>query len=196
MHMVIRVIVYATDEKDAISNASEVLNGLCGEDRTFDYYTLFREGDETPVSGSSRWGELPSVQLVCAGFGSATCDKCDERFKCYTMKVMDLVKDGMKNTTSEFMHNIAKVRRLLDESTDKELFEHGDYPFKYLCHCLGETKGHTVWLYDHEGEGITSEDNLKNVLEMWRTLYDSDESWRKSHSEDTRVYVVPADVHY
>jgi len=44
MHMVVKVLVYADDEEDALSEASCALDGLCGEGNVFDYYSTFNDG--------------------------------------------------------------------------------------------------------------------------------------------------------
>jgi len=186
VHMVIKVLVYAENEEDALDEAQSVFEGLCGEGQPFDYFSTFDEGWAT-----ERWGELPSAVKVCKDLGSPKCDKCKDRFKCFTGEVNSMIAEAMERTKREFLDNLAEVKKLLVSKSDEELFEDGD--FKYRCHCCGSYEGPDVWLYDHEGEGIRDSDHLKNVLEKWACNNGGQPDPELANKD---IYVVPADVHY
>lgn len=80
--MVISVLVYANDEEGALSEAGGILDNLCGEGNEFDYYSTFNN-----EHASERWGEKSPATKICADLGSDRCDKCNERFHCYTTQI-------------------------------------------------------------------------------------------------------------
>ena len=170
MHMVIRAIVYAQDEKEGLEKAKTIFEGLCeGAGSHFDYYQSFDE-EGTPVSGKGRWGELPGIALVDSPEGKK------------------LIEEGMWATKKEFMTHLKIVRDVLASKSDAEIFgvEFDAEMFRYRCYCLGESEGPSVWLYDNNGEGVRTEERLTDTLRKW----DSDEY------KDLKVFVVPADVHF
>ena len=187
MHMIIRIICYGKDEKEAREQAEIILeDNLVGGDKSFDYGTFF--DDETAgASGKARWGNLTSVALADSKEGKK------------------LIDEGMKFTKEEFKRNLQKVKEIIDSYSEDELFE-GEVTdikskilekldgkkdidltmFKYYCSCLGEYRGSNIFLYDNDGEGIRSERHLKDVLNKWN---------RKDY-EGLNIYVVPVDVHH
>ena len=187
MHMVIRVIVYADEEEEALSEAKSVLDELCGDGKPFDYYTTFDDKD-SPMSGPGRWGPMAPASRADSPEGK------------------HLIDEGMSYTKNEFMENISKVREVLGFFSDEELFnkEMGEEAsltlklkndedltrdfnvFGYYCHCLYRNPGADVWLYDQDGDAIGDPGHLKNVLNKW------DDPKRA----DKAIFVVPADVHY
>lgn len=64
MHKVINLIIYAEDEDSAVSKADSMLEDLCGEEKTYDWYSRFTEESRNTTSGIGRWGDLPLVTLV------------------------------------------------------------------------------------------------------------------------------------
>ena len=177
MHMVIRAIVYANDEEEAMERARDVFDSLC-EDHIFDYYTTFDEDE--PMSGRARWGDLPVVAKADSPEG------------------ITLIDGGMEATKKEFMNYISRIRRILDEYTDEELYEAKYDSFyndiRFNARQLGQRRGTTIWLYDHEGAGITTPDHLKDVLSKWRRIYE-DKGKENPYDKDKEIWVVPADVH-
>jgi len=182
MHMVIRAIVHARDEEEAMEKAKRVFEGLVKADR-FDYYTTF-DDTSSKMSGPARWGPLPPVARADSKEGKR------------------LIEEGMTYTWEDFKYYIAKVRRLLREFSDRELFEEEPEEVKsiamglksdedllsdlrlidiYLKHAA-RVRGPTAWLYDGEGYPITNRRCLRIALEP--------------REKGTRAYVVPADVHY
>ena len=186
MHMVVKVLVYAEDEEDALSEAGCALDNLCGEGNVFDYYNTFDNGWAT-----ERWGELPKAVRVCADLGSDKCNTCDERFRCYTTQMNSMLDEAMEQTKKEFFENLGHIKKFLTTHTDDELFEDSD--FKFRCNQAGEYRGPCVWLYDQDGEGIREKDHLQNVLNRWAC---NNEDKPDPELEGKDIYIDPADVHY
>lgn len=188
--MVIRVLVFAEDEEEALDEAKGVYENLCGEDCPFDYYTTFDE-DGYGVSGKDRWGEMPPAVKVCGDLGSPKCDQCSERFKCYTTQMNEMIEEAMQKTKQEFLEHLGYIKKYLTTHNDDQLFEEDD--FKYHCHSAGQYQGPNVWLYDQDGEGIRDHEHLRNVLSKWACNNEGEPS---PDYKDKNVYIVPADVHY
>jgi len=184
--MIVKVLVFADDEEDAVNEAGCVLDKLCGEGSVFDYYNTFDAGWAT-----ERWGELPKAVRICKDLGSEKCDKCDERFWCYTTQMNSMLEEAMQRTKQAFLENLGYIKKFLTTHTDDELFEDGD--FKFRCHQAGEYQGSCVWLYDQDGEGIRDNEHLNHVLSKWACNH---EGKPDPELEDKYIYVVPADVHY
>lgn len=172
--MIIRAIVYAKDEGGALEEAERVFETLV-ENSTFDYYCMFRKTDAGHmVSGSDRWGEITPVAKVTSKEGKK------------------LIDEGMEYTKQEFVRGLNYIRDAVKDFTDEELFNdkkvqvHGmKGMFRYFCHCVGQYVGSDIYLYDNDGSGIRSDNDLKNALEQY------------GHpKKDIKVYIVPADVHY
>ena len=186
MHMVIKVLVYATSENDALGEARRVLNNLCGDYKEFDFYNTFDDGWAT-----RRWGELPKAIRVCGDFGLEKCDTCAERFQCYTNQMNSMLEESMLATKQEFLKNLGEIKKCITIYNDDQLFEDDD--FKWRCHQAGQYKGSCVYLYDQDGEGIRDNEHLKNVLSKWACNHGGKPD---PELEDKSVFIVPADVHY
>ena len=188
MPQVIRIICYSNNKKEARERAEEILNdNLVGEDKPFDYSTFF-DDNTSSVSGKSRWGNLPPVCLADSKEGKK------------------LIDEGMKSTKDYFMTHIKDVRELIDFYSDEELFEEkiidtkkkiivelenkkdtSDlHMFKYYCNCLGQYRGHSIFVYDNDGEGIRNYQHLKDVLNKWGA----------KEYKGLKCYVIPCDCHY
>ena len=118
-----------------------------------------------------------------------------------------LIDEGFKITRDNFFKHIDKVRNIIQEYSNEELFEtevleikkkiieklenqksRGELrAFKYYCHCVGEYEGSDIWLYDNDGEGIRDSEHLKNVLTKWGE--------QTEVYKDLKIYVIPVDVH-
>lgn len=183
MHMVIRAICYADTKKEALSNGKNIINELCGEDKTFDYATFFDE-KENGISGKSRWGDLPPVAEATSKEGNK------------------LITDGLNFTKGKFMENMKEIRKAIQKYRDIDIFEEKimddkiqvvnalkqekgkEYElrmFKYLCSCVGQYKGGDIFLYDNDGSGIRNSEQLKRTLTEF--------------NDGKKVWVVSADVH-
>jgi len=173
MHMIIRNIVYANSEKQALSKAKENFEQLCDGQEPFDYYDTFDEG------GSSRWGEkYPAVANIKSRLGRK------------------MVVDGYMATLRDIKHHLNRVRKTINSCKVTELLE-GDLT-QYDFYAIGEYQGSSCWLYDNDACGIKRRSHLNSALDRWEALYKNhhnfkDDEWKY---KDLDVYVVPADVHY
>lgn len=193
MHMVIRAIVYAKTEKEALEKAKEVFDKLV-EWKIFDYYVTF-DGAGTAVSGRGRWGDLPAVADVTSKNGK------------------QLIEDGMKFIKEDFMDNIKEIRKALKIFSDRELFEgknmkdkteikvaealDGD-EYLYLLnlfrmYCDGIAKEDS-YLFNDEGGSIDTPEHLKNALNKYKGIYEDD--GKENPYKNMKIWVVPADVHH
>ena len=186
MHTIIRAIVYATNEQEALEEADKVFDRLCEGGRPFDYYQKF-DGEGSPVSGKGRWGDRVAVTLADSEDGK------------------ELIQQGLKWTREEFVESLDKIRIELNKFTLEELFEERkivfngeDIPtddmFKYYLHKCGQYDGGATYLYDNDGEGIRNTRHLEDTLDKWKCVYEDKK--QKNPYDKLNVYVVPADVHY
>ena len=143
MHMVIRVIVYASSQEEALKKGKKVLSKLCEEEK-FDYYATFDE-EGLVVAGKDRWGNLPVVAKLSSKEGKK------------------LISEGFCAMRKEFYRCLNKIRKYLKENSNKQLFEDTSL-FRYYCYCLGQYSGSEIWLYNNDGEGIRNTRELKWAL--------------------------------
>ena len=168
MHMVIRAIVYAKDKEEALENAEHIFGKLVGTSRPFDYYTMFRDGDDKyGVSGRSRWKDIPAVAKATSKEGTS------------------LIENGMKYTVDAFNGALDQIKGYIrDDDTENSMF-------RYYCYVIGQYEGPDVFLYDQDGEGIRDRKHLENVLNKWAGASISS----SKEYEKLKIFVVPADVH-
>ena len=165
MHMIIRNIVYANSEKEALSVAENNFQNLCEGQRPFDYYDLFDDG------GSSYWGDkYPEVALS----GS--------------VKGRKMVVDGWGATLRDMRYHLRKIKEVTEGKSVTEIMRgiRKDW-LQYHYKSVGDYYGESVWLYDHDAEGIKDRSHLNKALNKW----DNDKQY-----QGLSVYIVPADVHY
>jgi len=180
MHMVIRAIVYAENQEEALDQARNIFDSLC-ERGSFDYFTMFNE-EGSIVSGKGRWGDLISVAKVTSPEGK------------------ELIDEGWKATVREFNNSMLEIRRALKYLTDEQIMndktvdipnEKEFWGMRYHFHCVGQYEGYQIWLYDNDGSGIRDKNHLDNALNKWPELEHTAEEYK-----DLDVWVVPADVHH
>ena len=165
MHMIIRNIAYANSEKEALSVARNNFENLCEGQRPFDYYDMFDDG------GSSYWGDkYPEVALS----GS--------------VKGRKMVVDGWGATLRDMRENLRQIKNLTEGKKVTEIMRdiRKDW-LQYYFKSVGDYQGDSVWLYDHDAEGIKDRSHLNKALNKW----DNDKQY-----QGLSVYIVPADVHY
>jgi len=165
MHMIIRNMVYANSEKEALSVARENLQNLCEGQHPFDYYDLFDEG------GSTYWG-----------------DRCPEIALLDSPEGRKMVVEGWSATLRDMRQHLKEILKLTRGKKVTEVMRdiRKDW-LQYHFKSVGDYRGESVWLYDHDGEGIKDRRHLNNVLNKWGN---------EREYMDKKVYVVPADVHY
>ena len=177
MHMIIRAIVFAKNNDDALNKAEIVFKRLCEDQRPFDYYAMF-DTPGTAVSGAGRWGQMEAVSLASSRQG------------------LKLINEGMKYQKESFLQGISRLKQHLKRGIDELWLNNTAWKkdigsFHYTCHQLGQYSGGEVFLYDQDGEGIRSETHLDDVLNRWADK----EGVIPEEYSDLKVYVVPADVH-
>ena len=203
--MLIRAIVYADNEDNAIQTAKkQVFEPLIDGGYPFDYYvTLDHKKGEHRIAGADRWGhDIPAA------------------VPADTEEGQELIEEGWEATHREFRENLATVKLALEHLSDEEIREMADDPginlresvsedereqvmeehgveflnalfdVRHAMHGIGEYSGSNNWLYDGTdwslGSAIRTRYHLETVLEE-RAPGDDDEM---------DVFVVPADVHY
>jgi hypothetical protein len=182
MHMIIRAIVYAKNEKEAVKKARSVFDLLTEQQRPFDDYVSFTAGRDG-ATARARWGALPAVAKATTPAGA------------------QLINEGWQSTCREFGSALTAVRAAMARYSDAELFEDkiGDdtglpWFFRQTRATLGASRGKGIFLYDGDGEGITTSAHLHTVLQQADTLDEEDGQTTPTRSHV--VWVVPADVHY
>jgi len=160
--MVIRVIVYASSKEEALEKGKKVFTQLC-EEKNFDYYTTFdKEG--LVVAGKDKKGNLPVVAKLSSKEGKK------------------LISKGFCPMRKNFYYYLNKIRKCLQEKSNKQLFE-DSFLFRYYCHCLGQYSGTEIWLYNNDGKGIKNARELKLAL--------NPEGISKEN-----IWIVPANVYF
>ena len=145
MHMIIRTIVYANSESDALSVARENFQSLCEGQYPFDYYDMFDYG------GSSYWGDIyPSVAEIDSKKGR------------------ELLLGGWRATLRDMRYNLQKIREITEGMKITEImYNLRKNLLQYHFKSVGDYIGESVWLYDNDGEGIKYREHLNNVLNKW-----------------------------
>jgi hypothetical protein len=164
MHMIIRNIVYADSKSEALSVARQNFENLCESENTFDYFDTF-EG------GSSYWG-----------------DKYPEVALSESRKGRKMIVGGWKATLKDMRRNLKSIIKLTQGKKVTEIMRDIRQNWlQYHFKSVGDYQGESVWLYDHDGEGIKDRKHLDKTLNKW----DDNKDYK-----GMKVYVVPADVHY
>ena len=173
MHMIIRNIVYADSESNALSSAKTNFEELCNGQEIFDYYDMFDNG------GTSYWGaKYPAIANIKSVLGRK------------------MVVDGWKATLRGIRHHLKKIKKVINSCKFIDLLE--DDLTQHDFYSIGEYRGSSCWLYDDDARGIKRRSHLNSVLDRWEDTYKNhhnfaDDEWKY---KDLDVYIVPADVHY
>ena len=145
MHMIIRNIVYADSEEQAITKAKENFENLCEGQRPFDYYDLFTEG------GSGYWG-----------------DKYLSVAKADSIEGRKMVVGGWRATLKDMYIHLKRIEKKMKTRKITELISDMRKEFlQYDFYAVGEYIGSNVWLYDDDGEGIKTREHLNSALYEW-----------------------------
>lgn len=179
MHTVIRIILPATDEEDAISRAQSALDSLVGEGKPFDWCTMFNETD-AQTSGPARYAGIPPAARMTTAAGK------------------ELVANGMQATKDSFMESMTKIREAIRKYADEEILNEkpygydgspGDNPLMLIRHYFRRAsayEGSEVFCYDKDGSALTTQAQLDSVLENYGEKLPKGEA----------MFVVPVDVHF
>ena len=175
MHMLIRIIVGAEDEKQAFTKAENALNELVKGEKFFDYYGTF-DSERIRDSYVDWKSHLPPVMLASSPEGK------------------HFIERGWKITVEGFMEALEHVKLAVQYLSPHEIMERiypKDLPtdikkkinvlsIRTYFQELSNRPGYPKYLY-HEHEPILSNEDLEFALEP---------------DEGLNVYVIPADVHY
>jgi len=173
-HALGRIIVQAENEEDAFDQAEDALMMIAGEGKDYDGGETLQKSDAFMRNDT----EQPIIE-VCGKFGSTKCDRCKDRFKCYTRKTVDVVQVEFDRMKTDFLIHMAKIRRAVRSKTNEQLFE--DARFRWHCHDVGGHDGYGSLLFDSDGSCIINSKELKSAMKP---------------QEGLKVYVVTVDLHY
>jgi len=174
MHMLVRIIVHAEDEKQAFTKAENALNELAKGEKYFDCYSTF--DNELTRDSYVDWCHLPPVMLASSPEGKyfiergweITVEGFMEAFKQVKLAVKYLSpQEIMERTYPEDLS--ANIKKKINVLSIRVYFEQ-----------LSNLPGYPKYLY-HEHDAILSKSDLELALKP---------------EEELNVYVIPADVHY
>lgn len=162
-HMKIRIIVSGNDKEEAKENAERVGEKLCENQYPFDYYgfeeihKLSSKIGKKKLSEALRYNKddfLDYIKKVRRALGFFS----DEEL--YSGKL-----DNKKKVKEKFLAILKD-----DKEITKEL-----YMFRHYGYCVGQYIGHTIWIYDNEGNGVRNEKELsylEGLENKWIALLD------------------------
>jgi len=173
MHITIRAIVYAKTYEEAIDAAEEVFDGLSGEDKSFDYYGIYKKD---VARADTREGR----ELIAKG--------------------MQQTQTRLYGNLAEVRHGLS---RLSDEDIWMGVNKQDDtddrmclsaHMLRFFMGEAGQYRGSAISIYDADGEGIRDPHHLHNALTQWACLYE--DASKPSPYAGLDVWVVPSDVHF
>jgi hypothetical protein len=174
--MIIRVIVHAKDEEEALKKGKDALDRLTKGEKPFDYYITF-ESTKNDDDWKGDWAHLPAVVLASSPEGQ------------------HFIQKGWRLTVEGFMEALEKVTLAIQHLTPEELMEEtppANLPedikgkmdpshVRYYFHELSDMEGGYPYFVYSEHEPITSKRDLEFAL---------------NPEEGLKAYVIPAYVHY
>jgi hypothetical protein len=183
MHMTIRAIVYARTYEEAINNAEEVFNRLSGEDKSFDYYNIYKKDGARADTEEGR-------KLILEGM---------ERTQSILYENLAKVRHGLSQLSDE------DIWMMVSKSEDEDVPAlHLDSMDERLCldaHMLrffmgeaGQYRGSGIFIYDDDVEGIRDPKHLHRALTKWACLYQ--DAGKLNPYAGLDAWVIPADVHF
>jgi len=174
MHMLIRIIVHAEDERQAFGKAEKALNELTKGEKYFDAYSTF-DNEETRNSYVD-WSYLQPVMLASSPNGKHFIEKAWENTVKGYMEAFEQVKLAVQYLSLEEIME-RKYPEGLPEDIKKRI---NILSIQVYFDELGNQPGHPKYLY-HDYDPILCKTELEFALKP---------------KEGLKVYVVPADVHY
>jgi hypothetical protein len=114
----------------------------------------------------------------------------------------------MESTRSALYDNLARLRDGLSRLSDEDIWMMAPNPpgltepplylgVDMLCHFMreaGQYKGHGIFVYNNDGEGIRDPKHLHRALTKWTCLYE--DRGKPNPYAGMDVWVVPSDVHF
>jgi hypothetical protein len=140
MHMLIRVLVPATDATEAVGTARFALDRLIGigegASTVFDYYKTLDESTARHRD-HPRYGGLDPAPRLSSGTGK------------------QLLDNAIEAQATWFVETVATLREKLDRLEPADVMDDVDLA-RYDCYRLGQFAGPSVWIYDEHGAGLRS----------------------------------------
>ena len=174
MHMVIRAIVYAKNQGEAVNVGEDVFNRLV-EGTSFDYYQLFNGNDDWG-NAIERWGS----QSIASKYKSK--------------EGKELVVEGWESTYRDLKGCFNKAKEILAKHDTIDSLLRANSMDRWYIGQLGRTQGSNCWLFDNDGCGIMDEGHLDDTLEKWKCLYEDKD--KPNPYKDYDVWGEPADVDF
>jgi len=115
----------------------------------------------------------------------------DETVPAFSVKGMKLIANTWKQQCKEFKNNLKKIRKKIFLPRKRLM---NDRLWRQTCECISPYQSSYNWLYDGDGEAISTREHLKDVLEKWKCIYES--NGKENPYRNLNIYVVSADVHY
>lgn len=211
MHKLIRVLVFAQNESEALDAARRiVLDKLVGEspdssapyDSAVDFTgrgggqrrrdeiafasLLKQNGKQVAVGcGENRFGDIPAVLQVST-----------KRFPCEDPRGMEQVKEAMDAVREQFKFFINGIRELATKHTDEDLLPEGKEGSCFRRYCLFITGyDNETFLYDDLGKPISDPRYLEALLTDIPEYHDDTEDPEFLKMISQKLWVVPFDVH-
>lgn len=199
MHQLIRVLVPGTTQDDALARAHGALDALVGVGfdtvAVFDYYKTFEEVD-------ARF--KPYVANVISDDDSESVD-AESVAPAFPIDGEDgqaLLEDALDNQVEEFREAFGKFQAKLDYLTVEDVMNDVEGA-RFNLQQLAEYEGASVYLYNEFGSGLSSPkavtacvDRLQNVPFAGDGGGVDAEAATEGGKQASRVWLVPADVHY
>jgi hypothetical protein len=155
MHQTILILVSAENEQDAIDNAYQVAEKII-DYPCFDYF------DQESFSPSN-----PDEPTECYPYEGSAAGA-------------DLVHEYLEYQKADFMAYITKVRTILANNSNDNLYEKDPDLFRNRCYVLGVSASPNIYFYDRYGNGLVKPEDIFEALKD--TDDDSHKVWVKTVS--------------
>lgn len=188
MHKVIYLLVEANEEKEAWEKLEHLRYLICDDEKYYDYGTFFNE--ESPMSGSSRWGNLVPVATLNSDDGKQHLDRAFAVIKSQFIEALHEIKNHISDYTDQELYDgkITDVKsQIIENLKDKPKDAFHLYMFRYHARRLTDTERYG-WLYKLE-----EQDNQK-----WIEGFENELEFN-SHTENkdkNKLWIAPMDVHF
>lgn len=174
MHLIIRVIVHAKDENEALKKGEDILNELVKKE-IFDCYRTFESENGDEWKGD--WSHLSPVVLASSPEGRRFIDV------------------GWQYTVGRFTEALEKIKLVIQYLTPEQMLEETsseDLP-KDIKENIHPS---IIRCYFHELSDCVETSSRYLYFEQEPITRERDLEWALIAKEGLNVYVIPADVHY
>lgn len=166
----IKILVYADTEENALDEAENIALELCITDGAY-YFLIFSNFGEWPEKISHFWKDLPVVLPVSTA-----------KFPTEDKRGLDIVMETMECIKADFISDLQDIRYNLGKYSDEDIFDNegeidelvevngrwvcdGPEALRGLCQTVGASRGVPAKLYDPYRWGIWSKDHLLKILD-------------------------------